>query len=304
MRGRLAAAALGLALCAGCGPVREASNTVTTADYTLGERTAGASRPPPAHPLRVMSTNQCVDLLVLQMLPKDRIVSVSYLARDVADDIRPGLADGVATNRAQAEDIVAYRPDLLLVSVYTSPVLRRTAARAGVPMVEVDDAITFDDIRRVTRQVGAAVGEPARAEALLSEMDATLTELRRAPPQRKVSVVAWNGGLSVPGRSSLANTIIEEAGGTNIAARDGFTQSSFGLEELASLRPDALLYGEGQATRPSLRNDQATHRLVRRLYEGRRIRYPEVMFGCGLPQAAGMAADLRAAFAQLPEGRS
>jgi iron complex transport system substrate-binding protein len=298
MIGRLAAFAATLAL-AGCNQAREASNTVRTADFTWGERTAGVSRPPPAHPLRVMSTNQCVDLLVLQLLPRDRIASVSWLAADVADSIRPGLMDGVAVNHALAEDIVAQKPDLLLVSVYTTPTIRRMAAMAGVPMVEVDDAITFDDIRRVTRQVGLAVGEPARAEAMLAQMDAKLAALA-ARPKRPVTVVAWNGGLSVPGRSSLADAIIEAAGGVNIAARPGFAQADFGLEELALARPQALLYGEGQATRPSLRNEQATHRLVRAAYAGRRIRYPEVMFGCGLPQAADMATDLRDAFDRLP----
>jgi iron complex transport system substrate-binding protein len=173
------------------------------------------------------------------------------------------------------------------------------AAMAGVPMVEIDDAITFDDIRRVTRQVGAAVGEPARAEAMLADMDAKLAALA-ARPKRAVTVVAWNGGLSVPGQSSLASTIIEAAGGVNIAARPGFAQANFGLEELALARPEALLYGQGVSSRPSLRNEQATHRLVREAYAGRRIAYPQVMFGCGLPQAADMAMDLRAAFDRLP----
>jgi len=314
MKGRLAASLCMLAPLlvgvAGCGPSRgasntaQSSNTVRTAEFTWGERTAGAAKSPPAHPLRVMSTNQCVDLLALQMLPKDRIVSVSWLARDVADAIRPGLMDGVAVNHGTAEDIVAQRPDLLLVSVYTTPTIRRVAAQAGVPMIEIDDAISFDDIRRITRQVGAAVGEPARAEAMVAHMDARLAELQRGPPGRKVSVVAWNGGLSVPGRTSLANTIIEAAGGVNIAARDGFAQSTFGLEELAATQPEALLYGEGSADRPSLRTVQANHPLVRKLYADRRIQYSDVMFSCGLPQAADLAIDLRAAFARLPERRS
>lgn len=301
MHGRLAAIAAALTL-AGCGPAREASNTVRTADFTWGERTAGLSPPPPTRPLRVMSTNQCIDLLVLQLLPKDHIASVSWLAADVADSIRPGLMDAVAVNHALAEDLVAQKPDLLLVSVYTTPTIRRMAAMARVPMVEIDDAITFDDIRRVTRQVGAAVGELPQAEAMIAAMDAKLARLA-VRPKRPVTVVAWNGGLSVPGQRSLAGAIIEAAGGVNIAARPGFAQADFGLEELAVARPDALLYGEGQATRPSLRNEQATHRLVRAAYAGRRIRYPDVMFGCGLPQAADMATDLRAAFDRLPQGR-
>lgn len=303
MYGRFAALAVTLALAA-CGPAREASNTVRTADFTWGERTAGVTPPPPVRPVRVMSTNQCVDLLVLQMLPKDRIASVSWLAADVADSVRPGLMDGVAVNHALAEDIVAQKPDLLLVSVYTTPTIRRMAAMAGVPMIEIDDAITFDDIRRVTRQVGTAVGEPAKAEEMIATMDAKLAQLARSQPARPVTVVAWNGGLSVPGQRSLASAIIEAAGGVNIAARPGFAQANFGLEELALARPQALLYGEGQSTRPSLRNEQASHRLVRAAYAGRRIRYPEVMFGCGLPQAADMALDLRAAFAKLPETSS
>ena len=46
-------------------------------------------------PQRVMSMNGCTDLLVLQLIPKSRVVSVTYRAKDAARGVLPGVADGV-----------------------------------------------------------------------------------------------------------------------------------------------------------------------------------------------------------------
>ena len=47
--------------------------------------------------------------------------------------------------------------------------------------MDVKNADSFADIRDVVRQVGAAVGAGARAEALIAQMDATLADLDAHP---------------------------------------------------------------------------------------------------------------------------
>jgi iron complex transport system substrate-binding protein len=168
----------------------------------------------------------------------------------------------------------------------------------------VKNANSFQDIRDIVRQVGEAVGEPARAEALLTRMDATLADLAAHPPERRLRVVAWSGGSAVPGKGSLTDAIITAAGAVNIAAQPGPAESSFGVEELLSAQPDALLYGGATLGQPSLLNDEGQHRVVRRLYAGRRIAYNDVAHTCGLPQSADSARDLRHALQALPERRA
>lgn len=264
----------------------------------IGVAAALLPQPAAAKPQRILSMNQCTDLMLLQLVPKSRIAGVTYLARDGAQTLFPGAADGVAVNYGTPEDIIKFRPDLILTGDFSLAVTRRLAREVGAPLVEVKSTRTFDDVRRSLRQVGAAVGEPARAETLIRQMDARLATLAAHPPARPVRVVAWDGGATVPGRATFANLILQTAGAVNIAAEPGGFYTGFDVERLLEAQPDALLYAGG--ARPLLQNDEAKHRVIRRLYAGRRIAYPEVAFNCGLPQSAKAAVDLRRQLDALP----
>ena len=259
---------------------------------------AGAAPPKPRH---IMSMMECSDLLLLMLVPRDRIASVSFLAHDAVQAILPGADRGVAVNHGAAEEVLRQAPDLILAGAYTSATARRLASTVGANVVEVGSADSFDDIRRVTRQVGQAVGEPARAEALIARMDATLAGLAASRPRRAVHVVAWTGGGSVPGGGTLTDAIITAAGADNIAGAGlGHAHGSFDIEQLLAARPDAILQGENRWDAPSLRGAEGAHPLVRTLWKGRRITFPDPLYTCGVPQSADAAVALRAALGRLP----
>ena len=250
-------------------------------------------------PRRIMSINMCSDLILLMLVPKARIASVTDLAHPAVAALMPGADAGVATNHGAAEEILRDKPDLILGSAWTGPVVRRLARAVGAKVVDVDEANSFDDIRRVVRSIGDAVGARPRADGLVAAMDRELADLARAAPTRRLRVVAWSGGGTVPGRGTLTNAIITAAGATNIAAtHDDGRYSSFGLEELLTARPDLILQGVGSYDQPSLHRDAARHPLIARLYAGRQIDYPDTAYSCGLPQSARAAAELRAAMAR------
>jgi hypothetical protein len=59
-------------------------------------------------------------------------------------------------------------------------------------------------------------------------------------------------------------------------------------------QPDVLAYGSDGDTTPSLRTDTDQHRLLLKVFAHRRITYPEVLYGCGVPESADAAKALRA----------
>ncbi len=261
-----------------------------------------AAAPAAPRPMRIMSMNECTDLLVLQLVPKARIASVTYRAHDAIRFIQPGLDAGVPINHGSSEEIVGEAPDLIIAGDFSTPVTRRLARAAGAPLIEVKSATSFEDIRAITRQVGAAVGEPERAETLIAQMDRTLAQLAASPPPKPFVVAAWSGD-SVPGKKTLANAIIEAAGAINIASRLNNEQyNSFGIEELLAARPDVLMYGQTSKEKPSLTDAGASNRALRGLYAHREITYPETLYNCGVPQSAKAAADLRAALIAVSRG--
>jgi len=268
-----------------------------------GPAAVAAPRAGPAaavKPTHIMSMNLCTDLLLLQLVPKSRIASVSYLAHAAAEQLMPGADAGVPVNRATAEDIVNEKPDLILAGEYTTAVTKRLAAQAlHTPLVAVEPADNFADVRAVIRQVGAAVGEPARAEALVRQMDATLAEIAVSPLPHRMRVVAWDGGSWVPGKDTMTNAIIEAAGAVNIAALPGANEGTFDVERLLAANPDALLYGGARTGQPSLQADEDQHRLVRDLFGDRRIDFNDAAQGCGLPQSADSALSVHRALLAL-----
>jgi iron complex transport system substrate-binding protein len=249
---------------------------------------------PQNSPQRIMSLNLCTDQLLLMLAPPERITSVTWLALDPSASIMVEAARRVPTNHGQAEEVLAQNPDLVLAGTFTASTTRALISRFNYNVVEVPEAMDFDGIRAVTRQVGAALGEPARAEELIAEMHAELAQLERRALNWRPRVVAWDGGGIAPGRGTLFDAILTAAGARNLAAEEGLDGfGAFDLEALLRADPDALVEGEPGLEAPSLRNEAARHALLRRHYAGRRVAVPQYLYACGTPRSARAARLLR-----------
>lgn len=248
--------------------------------------------PPPA---RIVSLNLCADQLLMSLVPPERIASITWLSRTEGDPALVPLARSLPVNHGTAEEVLMARPDLVLAGQYTTATTRALLRRAGVPLLELEPVQDWEGIRRLTRRVAEALGESARGEELLAEMDARLAALARGQPARPVRVIGWGGsGNDVPGRDTLFNTLLEAAGGVNVAvSAAGGTPGVFDLERVLVTRPEALMRGSAYGAMPALRNQAATHRLLRRLYPRGQLGYPEAVFSCGVPQAAAAAQALQ-----------
>jgi len=253
-------------------------------------------------PQRVMSLNMCTDQLILNLLPASRITSVTFLSHSSPNAALSALAAHVGINYGTAEEVLSQRPDLIVSGDTSTPTTRAILGHAGYELHEVPSADNFEEIREITRKLGQVLGEEIRAEEMIVRMEATLKELVETMPQKKIRVVAWDGGGFVPGRGLLFNEILSVAGGINIAAVDGNDYLvDFDLEELLQARPDLIAYASATLKAPALRTQALQHRIVRRFYEHRLITYADNLYVCGLPQSAEAAKDLRAAMAMVME---
>lgn len=255
----------------------------------------------PSRPLRVMSMNQCVDQLVLALLPPSRIASVTWLARQADGSLMYREAARVGINHGLAEEVVRQHPDLVVAGSFTTPATRSLLKRLGYPMIEVDHAESFDDIRRITRQVAAAVGEPGHGEALIARMDRQLRALARdpAPPLR---VAAWDGAGFSAAPGSLFDNVLTAAGAINVAHQPPAT--SYGkpdVEVLLASAPTLLVKGAGVGRKPGLRDNVERHPLVRRYWDGdRTLTIRQAYYVCGTPMVADAAMQLRVQLRTAP----
>ncbi len=251
--------------------------------------------PPLSAPLRVMSTNQCTDQLVLALLPPERIVSVTWLSRDPSGSLMADAAHRVGINHGLAEEVVQQNPDLIVTDEFSKPATRAMLKRLGYPMIEVGHAADFDAIRTNVRQVARAVGEVQRGEAMIAEMDRDLADLARdpGPPLR---VVAWDGGGFSASKGSLYNEVLEVAGAVNIANEppvSGYNRPD--TEVLLVAAPTLLVKGAGVRPEYGMRENIEHHPLVRRYWDGTRtVAISPAYYACGTPKITKAAIRLRA----------
>src|SRR5581483_12332999 len=135
-----------------------------------------------AAPQHIVSAEVCTDEYVFRLLPRDRIAALSYLAADrhpvvstIVDRVK-----GIPLVHENAEEILSHHPDLVVTYQGVDQKLHALLQAAGVPVLDVPWANSLADVRAVTRMLGDAFGERARAEALLREMDAKLAAARAA----------------------------------------------------------------------------------------------------------------------------
>jgi iron complex transport system substrate-binding protein len=248
-----------------------------------------------ASPRHVMSLSMCTDDLLLELLPPERIASLTYYSRDPSISQQWPQAAKVRINWGTAEEVLAEKPDLVLAGTYTTPATRSVLKKLGWPLLEVPPATDFDEIRAVTRQVARALNEEAAGEALIAKMDLTLRGLAASKPSQSIRVAAWGEGGSIPGKGTLFDAILTAAGGINIGATlDGGAYTSFDVEQLIAAHPDILAYARNIADTPGLNTERAQHPLIRELYSGKRVSYPTVLYNCGVAESADAAVALRA----------
>ena len=240
-----------------------------------------------------MSINLCADQLVLALLPPERIASVTWLSRDPSVSRMAAQARRVAVNHGQAEEVVRDRSDLVLAGAYAAGPTTALLERLGFPVLVLQPEDSFADIRRDVRRVARAVGEPARGEALVARMDATLAGLAhdRGPPLR---VAAWDGAGFSAGPHSLYDAILTAAGARNVADEAGAAAAGAPeVETLLASAPQLLVSGEPAFEAPDRRSGVAHHPLVRRYWGDRTLVVPQSAYICGTPFSADAAVSLR-----------
>jgi iron complex transport system substrate-binding protein len=255
--------------------------------------------PAVASPQRVMSLSLCTDELLLELLPPERIASVTYYAHQPAVLKHWPAAAGIRENFGSAEEIVALHPDLVLAGTFTTPASRRVLEELHFALLEVPPAENFLEIGAVTRLVGHALGRDVEAERLINEMGTRLKRLQEEP-KRAIRVVAWGEGGSIPGEGTLFDAILRAAGGINIAS-SGAAYTAFDLEQLLAAKPDVIAYSRSITDTPSLNTDLALHPVLLEHYAHRRISYPGALYSCGTVASAAAAEELHASLAKVME---
>lgn len=241
-----------------------------------------------ARPLRVLSLDQCADQYVLALAP-DAELALSPRADD-PDAWMRAAARGHRRVRPTLEAAVAIQPDVVVRYWGGEPRLLAALTDRGARVVTIGDATDFAGVRDQIRTVGDALGQPARADALIAGMDDRLKLAAQSPSQNSSALYLTAGGFTA-GRGTLIDAIMDAAGYANLAA-PGFGAVS--VERIALTPPALFVLGFFDQVRADWRG-AGRHPVVRRAAEGRTAaRLPAAALTC----PAWFAADSAVILAQ------
>jgi iron complex transport system substrate-binding protein len=246
----------------------------------LGACASGASLAA-ARP-RIVSINPCVDAVLMRVADPDQILAISHYSQDpAATSIPLDVAHRYRATSGTAEEVVALAPDLVMSGPHVSPSTIFALERMKIRIVKFTVAESVAESERQIRQIAGAVGAPERGEALVAAIDSAI-DGARAPDERRVTAVIWQGGGMVPGRGTLADQLLQITGYRNLSASYGLSKwDVLPLEYLIASPPDLVLsVGTGNLERDRMLG----HPAVRKLAERVAFRsYPFRLLQCGGP---------------------
>jgi iron complex transport system substrate-binding protein len=246
-------------------------------------------------PTRIVSLDLCTDQLLIDLVERERIAAVTHLAADPEVSAIWEKGKGIPITRGKAEDVLHYKPDLVLAGPFgvapTVHLLRRLEAN----VVVVPLASDLDGVRAAVRSVAAAVGEEARGEALVGAFDRRLAKIAAGLPQTPApSAVVYQVGGAVFVAGDLADVVLSAAGFRNKAAEYRLTRGGqVPLELLAASPPDLLVLTSVANEYRTVVADNLRHPVLGLLRRQRAsTEVPLRLWQCGTPHIADAIARL------------
>ena len=235
---------------------------------TLVASAAAAASDPPG---RIVSIGLCTDQLLLLLADREQIASLSVWAMDENMSYMIDAVGDIPLNNATVEEVVDYRPDLVLASSFAAWDTARLLGRLGYEVRQVAPANSIEEIYVMLRRVGDWIGNPERAERLVEEMRRELAAIRlrhAGRPEKTVVIYSPNGFTA--GANTLEDDIFRYAGYRNLATEMGIEGfRPIALETLIAAEPDVLQIDRQLSSDESLATAYVAHPVLRRIGERR-----------------------------------
>jgi iron complex transport system substrate-binding protein len=255
-----------------------------------------------AQPSRIVSLDLCVDQLLIELAPRDRIAAVTHLAADPALSAVPQKAQGIRITHGGAEDVLRLDPDLVLAGPFGVSATVSLLQRLGKRVVVVPLASDLDGVRAAVRTVAAAIGEETRGGNLIADLDRRLAALPPASGTPLGAVIYQIGG-TVSGPGSLADAALAAAGLHNKAGAYRLSRGGQApLEALVADPPDLLVLAGSPDAYRTVHADNLRHPALAYLHRRPTVEVPWQLWLCATPHVVDAVERLAEARQRIEAG--
>lgn len=238
------------------------------------------AEPSPATPDRIVSLNLCTDSLLLELAPPGASLSLTKLSRNPRLSPLAAEASRHASNDGLAEQVVDFKPQLVLAASDTSAttqLLRKLGYRVEI----LAPADTLADYRHALFHLATLLGSEQVATDLWRRLQQRLSTLPR--PAKPEDAVLLSGNGYLPMKGSLSRELLATVGLKDASARYSTTaQGTVPLEALVRDPPTWLVAGIDTGGAPSLAGEYLGHPALQGVFadSSRVIALPEMLVTC------------------------
>lgn len=195
-------------------------------------------------PQRIVSAMLASDEILLDLVPRERILAVTSYATNPAYSNCVEQARGIQTiSGLGVENLLALEPDLVLAARFANVNVVTQLRQCGSPLFCFGQFETLQDIRRNVQLLGAAVGEEQQAGKIVAWMDRALQEVskRTAGASHRPRVLYYYLRFTF-GKGTIFDELVQAGGGINVAAEANIIgPKDISPELIPSLNPDIVI---------------------------------------------------------------
>lgn len=203
-----------------------------------------------AEPARLLSAGSSITELVLALDAQRQLVAVDSTSSLPTGSELPRLG---YHRQLSAEGILSTRPSLVIGSDEMGPASALELVRqAGVQVESLPEAMTAAQLAQNITRLGELLDRTPQANALqikVQQKAASLANQHIIQPKPTVFLLLGDGNtVQIAGRNTLANSLIETAGGSNPAAVQVEGYKPIAMEAIVAMAPEVILISRRHLT--------------------------------------------------------
>lgn len=189
---------------------------------------------------RIVSLNPCLDAILVEVAEPAQILALSHYSADPqSSSISRDVARRYDFTGGTVEEVLALKPDLVLVSTFMAPATRAALDDLGVRVESFGSPGSVDESVMQVNRLATLVEQRRNGEMLVEKIERSVRQSNAVKP---VSAVLWQPGGIVAGERQLISELLRAAGFSSHSAALGLGQADYlSLEQVLVDPPDVLL---------------------------------------------------------------
>ena len=257
----------------------------------------GASEKKASNNSGIVSTNLCIDSLVVALIGTKNLVAVSALADDdryshISEEVK-----GLQKVTFNAEVIYALNPTLVLASNFSSAKTKFALEKLGVNLRLISFARSVEDIENNIFILGKLLHAEHRAQELTMLLRSTTMNVKNT---KQLIALQYSDNRYVHGRNSLISSIIRRSGFKSYSEFLGYNEGRYiPAEALVKSAPDVLILDGNNSFSDKGGHPRYHPALLNAASKTKALFIETKRWSCGTPKVVNLISSLSVEYMKL-----